>query len=104
MTHHWATKGPQRRGQGNGKRNASRSGPSRPHNNDHHSVPQGNGAGAPPAPNVAPPPAQPPAPSNAPAPAPSAAPAMRYGPTNVADSNPTAPQSGTFWVQLAADS
>ena len=82
----WRRKGSQRRYQGNGRRSC-------PHNTGHSSAPQGNSAGARPAPNVAAPPA----------PAAPAAPAMRYDPTYSANSNPNIRQAGILWVQPATD-
>ena len=89
----WRRRGPNRRHEGNGRRNASGSGNSRSHN-------QGNSSKPPPAAYFAAAAPQPLAPSSAPGPAPAftAAPIMRYGPAFSGNTNPHARRPGTFQV------
>ena len=96
----WRRRGPNRRHQGNGRRNTSGSGNSRSHNQGPFSAPQGNSSGPPPAAHYAPAAPQPLAPSSAPGPAPAftAAPIMRYGPAISGNTNPNARRPGTFQV------
>ena len=77
----WRRRGPNRRHQGNGRRNASGIDNSRSHNRGSTSASQGNSSGITHATNVAAAPTQPPAPSSGsdPVPALMAAPTMRYG-------------------------
>ena len=86
-------RGPNRRHQGNDRRNASGSGNSRSHN-------QGNSSGPPPEAHFAAAAPQPLAPSSAsgPAPAFTAPPLMRYGPASSGNTNPNARRPGTFQV------
>ena len=96
----WRRRGPNRRHQGNGRRNTSGSGNSRSHNRGSSSVPQGNSSGTAPAANFAAAASQPLAPSSAPGPAPAltTAPTMRYGSAFSGNTNPNARRPGTFQV------
>ena len=89
----WRRRGPNRRYQGNGRRNASGNGNSRSHN-------QGNSSGPSPVAHFAAAVPQPLAPSSAsgPTPAFTAAPIMRYGPAFSGNTNPNARRPGTFQV------
>ena len=96
----WRRRNPNRKHQGNGRRNASGNNNSRPHyqgnGNFHH---QGNSNGPPPRAHFAAASPQSLAPSSAPGPAPAftAAPSMRYGPAP-ASNNPNTHRPGTFHV------
>ena len=89
----WRRRGPNRRHQGNARRDASGSGNSRSHN-------QGNSSGPPPAAHFAAAAPQPLAPSSAPGPSPAftAALLVRYGPAFSGNTNPNARRPGTFQV------
>ena len=91
----WRRRGPNRRYQGNGRRNASGNNNSRSHN-------QANSNGPPPTAHVAAAAPQSLAPSSAPGPTPAfpAAPSMRYGPASAGNNNPNACRPGTFQVPL----
>ena len=96
----WRCRNPNRKHQGNGRRNASGNNNSRSHyqgnSNSHY---QGNSNGPPPWMHFAAAAPQPLAPSRAPGPAPAftAAPSMRYGPASKGN-NPNARRPGTFHV------
>ena len=100
---HWRRRGPNRRHQGNGRRNASGIDNSRSHNRRSTLAPQGKSSGITPATNVAAAPTQPLAPlsTSGPAPALMAAPTMRYGSAFSGNTNPNARRPGTFQVQPA---
>ena len=89
----WGRRGPNRRHQGNGRRNVSESGNSRSHN-------QGNSSGPPPAAPFAAAAPQPLAPSSAPGPPPAftAAPIVWYDPAFSGNTNPNARRPGTVQV------
>ena len=97
----WRRRAPNRRHQGNGRRNASGSGNSRSHNRGSTSASQGNSSGITHATNVTAAPTQPPALSSASGPAPAlmTAATMRYGSAFSGNTNPNARRPGTFQVQ-----